>query len=385
MLDTRELIAAFTRRFGAGNPECFFAPGRVNLIGDHIDYNGGSVLPAAISLGITAIVKGRKDKLLRIWSEDFQEESLIDLEHDLPYQQKGAVCWRDYILATLQVLLDRGVALTGADMLLASDLPAGAGLSSSAAIECLIGYIFHESCYKEQRQQLALDAQHSERHYIGMNCGIMDQFAVSFGKAGHAILLDCATLQYEYIPADFGEYALVIINSNKTRSLAVSQYNVRRAQCEKAFSILHTMDPAEDLCHVHEISLPMLEDDVLYRRAKHAVLEHQRVLQAAEALKEGNIEAFGQLLTSSHVSLDADYEVSCTELNTLVHYCTHFDGCAGARMTGAGFGGCCVALVLKEKVERFITFVSQKYTQKTGLKADFYSCSMAGGVGRLDA
>ena len=229
-----------------------------------------------------------------------------------------------------------------------------------------------------------MDAQRAERQYIGVNCGIMDQFAVSNGKQNQAILLNCATLENEFVVADFKEYQLVIINSNKERALAESKYNERRNECDAAFDILRKFDIAEDLCHVHEISLAYIEDDILYQRAKHAILENKRVLNAVKALNAGQIEAFGALLVESHISLSTDYEVSCEELNVIVHYSTHFDGCVGARMTGAGFGGCCIALVEKEKVDRFILYVAQKYEQKTKLKADFYVCDLVDGVKKLD-
>jgi galactokinase len=259
----------------------------------------------------------------------------------------------------------------------------GAGLSSSAALECLIAFIFNEDFYSKDKTQLALDAQLAERKYVGVNCGIMDQFAIANGKQHQAILLNCATLEYEYIPADFKDYQLVIINSNKARALAESKYNERRKECDAAYELLSKFDIAADLCHVHEISLAYLEDDILYQRAKHAILENKRVIHAVDALRNGRIEAFGQLLTESHISLDTDYEVSGFELNMIVHYSTHFEGCIGARMTGAGFGGCCIALVQKDKTNQFISYVGKKYSEKTGLKADFYLAEISDGVRKL--
>jgi galactokinase len=211
----------------------------------------------------------------------------------------------------------------------------------------------------------------------------MDQFVVANGKKDNALLLNCATLEFEYIPAKFKNCSLVIINSNKARTLADSKYNERRSECEQAFEILSKFDMATDLCHIHEISLGFLEEDILYQRAKHAILENKRVLYAAEALKQGNMDAFGQILTESHISLNTDYEVSCYELNMIVHYSTHFDGCLGARMTGAGFGGCCIALVEQERLQTFINYVGKKYTEKTKLKADFYVTEIVDGVKRI--
>jgi galactokinase len=387
MIEAKILQQEFIQRFGIAEVDIYFSPGRVNLIGEHIDYNGGFVLPAAISLGISAVVAKRTDDTIRIFAKDFNEEITfsfndIFLCHS-ERNEESKTHWSDYINATLQVLKDKNTILFGADILIASDLPLGAGLSSSAALECLIAFIFNKGIYRQNRTQLELDAQQAERKYVGVNCGIMDQFAVSNGKQHQAILLNCATLEYEYIPANFSEYQLVIINTNKQRALAESKYNERRSECDAAFSILKKFDIAENLCHVHEISLAYLEDDILYQRAKHSILENKRVINAVDALKNNRIEAFGQLLTESHISLDIDYEVSCIELNTIVHYSTHFDGCIGARMTGAGFGGCCIALVKKDKIDRFISYVGKKYAEKTNYKADFYLAEIVDGVSRI--
>lgn len=381
MLNIHLLAEEFKHRYGEGEVECYFSPGRVNLIGEHIDYNGGLVLPAAISLGISAAVRRNEEDVIRIYAKAYEQEVLIQLAEINPSEKENTSGhWSEYIVATLKVLMDNGENISGADILIGSDLPLGSGLSSSAALECLIAYIFNESYYQNNRTSLALDAQRAEREYVGVQCGIMDQFAVANGKKNNALLLNCATLEFEYIPADFKNCQLVIINSNKQRALAESKYNERRRECEDAFAFLHTIDPADDLCHVHEISLSYLEDDILYKRAKHVVLENKRVEHAVTVLKNGTMDAFGQLLTESHISLDSDYEVSCNELNTIVHYCTHFDGCIGARMTGAGFGGCCIALVEKDKLDRFVMYVGKKYTEKTGLTASFYFTDIVDGV-----
>ena len=381
MLNTQLLKEQFVHRFGEMETEAFFSPGRVNLIGEHIDYNGGYVLPAAISLGITAIVRRRPDEIVRVYSTNYEQEAIItDVNSPFAGEQQG---WSKYVTSTLQVLKDKGIRLNGADILLGSDLPLGSGLSSSAALECLIAFIFHQQYYSKYRIELAIDAQTAERKYVGVNCGIMDQFAVSNGKKDHAILLNCETLEFDYVPAVFQEYNLVIINSNKPRALTDSKYNERRAECDKVFGILKQYDPAENLCSIHPITLAQLQDEVLYRRAKHAITENGRVMQAVNALQNGNIGLFGLLLTESHQSLDENYEVSGPELNTIVHYATHFEDCAGARMTGAGFGGRCIALVNKESTDRFITYVGLKYEYKTGLKADFYICDMVDGVQQI--
>lgn len=381
MLNNTELQQQFISVFGTAASETFFSPGRINLIGEHIDYNGGYVLPAAISLGISALVNRRADNIVRIYSQDFNAETLINLAViSSEMIQQGNIQWQHYIIATLLVLKEKNIELRGADILIAGDLPLGAGLSSSAAIECLIAYVFNSEYYSKNRTELALDAQRAERQYIGVNCGIMDQFAVANGKQNQALLLNCSTLESQLISADFSGYQLIIINSNKARTLADSKYNERREECDTAFALLSKFDIASDLCHVHEISLAYLEDDILYQRAKHAVMENKRVLHAVEVLKQNNMDAFGQMLTESHISLDTDYEVSCFELNMIVHYATHFEGCIGARMTGAGFGGCCIALVETNRVQQFIAYVGKKYTEKTTLKADFYLAEITDGV-----
>jgi galactokinase len=382
MLETQELAEEFKNKYGNFKTEIFFAPGRINLIGEHIDYNGGFVLPAAISLGITAIVRRRDDAIIRIYAKDFDEETII--HHQEIFDFKNENSWVKYISATLQVLKDSGTQLAGADILIASDLPLGAGLSSSAALECLIAYIFNPDYYQQHRIQLALDAQKAERQYVGVNCGIMDQFAVANGRKNKALLLNCNNLEHTYSTADFNPYQIIIINSNKPRALAESKYNERRNECEQALRILQQYDIAEDLCHVHEISLAYLENDVLYKRAKHAITENNRVQLAIEFLNNNEINAFGQILTRSHQSLADDYEVSCLELDTIVQHATHHPACIGARMTGAGFGGCCIALVEKDKTEDFIDFVAKKYSENTTLNASFYVCEIDDGVRKIE-
>ncbi|MBP6155280.1 MAG: galactokinase [Chitinophagales bacterium] len=383
MIERTTLQAEFFNQFKSYDFEAYFSPGRVNLIGEHIDYNGGYVLPIAISLGITALVAKNNSDTIRIYSKDMDEEFSFSINELFRFNKPKNSHWSDYVKASLQVLKDSGVQLFGAYIYLASDLPLGAGLSSSAALECLMLFIFNESYYSMHREQLAIDAQKAERAYVGVNCGIMDQYAVANGKQNHAMLLNCATLECQFIPANFGAYQLVIMNSNKPRALAASKYNERRDECERAFSILKKFDIATNLCNVHVISLAYLADDILYQRAKHAILENQRVLNVVNALEKNELEIVGQLLTESHISLDTDYEVSSHELNMLVHFSTHFEGCIGARMTGAGFGGCCIALVEKNRIDKFISYVGKKYTEKTSLKAEFYTVEMVDGVQKM--
>lgn len=382
MISSQEIRSLYEVRFGKASAlECFFAPGRVNLIGEHIDYNGGLVLPAAISLGITAAFQPDDSGLLEVYACDFDEQVSIELSS--LHAPEGKSNWPLYVSGTMKVVKKSVDVLRGGKLVIKSDLPLGSGLSSSAAMECLIAYIMNPDFYEVHRTQLALDAQRAEREEVGVQCGIMDQFAVSMGKAGQAILLDCASLEYQYIPFKTGDFQLVIINSNNPRTLADSKYNERRAECEAALKAMQVIDPAQQLVDVHEMSIVTLQDDVLYARAKHVVTEHKRVIAAADALQAGQLEYFGNLLWASHQSLDQDYEVAGDALNIIVHYAAKFSGCIGARMTGAGFGGCAIALVLKEKSKRFCDYVGQKYEQKTGRKAEFYIAEISDGVRRL--
>jgi galactokinase len=382
MISSQEVRSLFETRFGkAGDLEYYFAPGRVNLIGEHIDYNGGLVLPASISLGITAAFQPEESGILEVYACDFDEQVRIELEClDAP---EGKSKWPMYISGTMKVVKERFGVLRGGKLVLKSDLPLGSGLSSSAAMECLVAYLMNPGYYEAHRTQLALDAQRAEREEVGVQCGIMDQFAVSMGKSGQALLLDCATLDYQYIPFGTGDFQLIIINSNYPRTLADSKYNERRAECEAALKALQAIDPAQQLVDVHEMSIVTLQDDVLYARAKHVVTEHKRVIAAADALQAGQLEYFGNLLWASHQSLDQDYEVAGDALNIIVHYAAKFSGCIGARMTGAGFGGCAIALVHKDKSKRFCEYVGQKYKLKTGRDADFHIAEISDGVRRL--
>lgn len=382
MLKIEQLKDNFFRLFNKQTNKIYFSPGRVNLIGEHIDYNGGLVFPAAISLGITALVADRNDAQIRIFAQEYEEEFLFPIQSKYDISQYAE--WQKYIVATLQVLSDNGVAAFGADIYLASDLPLGAGLSSSAALECLIAFIFNENQYTNNRTQLALDAQLAERKYVGVNCGIMDQFAVANGKKNNAILLNCSTLEFEYCPAFFENYKIVIINSNKPRTLANSKYNERRNECEQALCLLKNYDIAEELCQVHQVSLAYLSDDVLYKRAKHAITENERVKLSIQLLHQKEINGFGNLLTLSHQSLSDDYEVSCIELDTIVEYATKHDACLGARMTGAGFGGCCIALVDENKIDDFTNYITMHYATNTSYQCSFYICSIDDGVRRID-
>lgn len=383
MIQPQEIIHTFIEIFGnTANIEAYFSPGRINLIGEHIDYNGGMVMPAAISLGITALFQPDNTQQLKVYAADFKELTTICLS-DL-VAPEGHARWPLYVAGTMRVLKNKGRNLRGGSLLMKSDLPLASGLSSSAAMECLIAFVMDGDYYDGNRKELALDAQSAEREEVGVNCGIMDQFAVANGKQGMAMLLNCDSLACEYIPARFEPYTLMIINSNYPRTLADSKYNERRAECEQALSLIQKNgDPATYLTEAHEISVAQLADDVLYARAKHVVTEQQRVMSAADALRMGNIEYFGSLLWASHESLDKDYEVAGDALNTIVHFAGKFSGCIGARMTGAGFGGCAIALVEKGLEKRFADYVGKKYTQHTSLEAAFYQAEITDGIRKL--
>jgi|SRR5690554_4134215 len=383
MIKVSSLIPKFEEVFGMlTNYEVYFAPGRVNLMGDHIDYNGGCVLPFAINLGITALFVPDSSLELAVYSADLDELFRVDIKDVNSLEPVSG--WKQYIIGSLKKAYQRTHSLRAGRIVLQSDLPLGAGLSSSAALECLMIYIMAPGFYDQNRLLLALDAQAAEAEEVGVECGIMDQYAIAFGKKDTAMLIDTHRLTHEYVPLDFRDYQLVVMNTNVSRSLVTSKYNERKAECEHALRIIQRHDPARNLVEAHEISIASLEDDNLYYRAKHVITEQQRTLAAYEALKQGEVEYLGGLMWMSHTSLDEDYEVAGDALNCLVGYAHKFRHCIGARMTGAGFGGNAIALVDKKYVKRFCDYVGLKYQQKQARKADFYLLDSSDGVKRLE-
>ncbi len=376
-MNRERMIELFKSEYGVDNREIktFLSPGRVNLIGEHIDYNGGFVFPGALTVGIYAALSLRDDNKIRMRSKNVAGEVIYKKEDD----------WGNYPKGVVKALMDLGHEVPGMDIVLYSNIPDGAGLSSSAALEVLMAYIILYLENKEQidRVEVSKLCQKVENEFVGVNCGIMDQFAVAVGKKDHAILLDCDSLRYEYAPLSLGDYSLVIMSTNKRRELADSKYNERRAECEKALEIINE-NKVEKLSNLCEVTLDDIEtfisDEIIKRRAIHVVTENERVKRSMEMLKDNDILGFGKLLTASHMSLENDYEVTGLHLDTLVHEALKIDGCIGARMTGAGFGGCAIALVNNSKVEEFKEKVSLAYENVTGITPSFYTSNIGEGT-----
>jgi galactokinase len=379
------MINEFSSRFGKSPEHIFFCPGRVNLIGEHIDYNGGKVMPCAISLGTYLAVSKNKDKLLRFYSLNFPEMTELHLQEN--YSKTGKT-WFNYPLGVINELLHEGNAISGLDMMFYGNLPIGAGLSSSASIEVLTGFALNQMfVLKISNKDIALMCKKVENQFIGVNSGIMDQFAVAMGKKNKAILLDCDTLEHEYIPFETGDYILAIINSNKQRALADSKYNERFTECGKALKALKKELNITHLCDIDlktfEYHRHLINDPVLDKRALHVISENFRVGEARDALKLNALTSFGKEMYASHQSLRDWYEVSGKELDTIVEFCKTYDDCIGARMTGAGFGGCAIALVKKNKFEDFSSKLGEYYNEIIGYKPDVFASEIGEGVSEL--
>ena len=362
----------------------YFAPGRVNLIGEHTDYNAGHVFPCALTIGTYGAARVRTDRKLRFYSMNFGHLGVLEADLDNLKPEKKAD-WTNYPKGVMWAFGEKGYQIPfGMDLLLNGNIPNGSGLSSSASVEVLTGYILRDFFgFDVSNQDLALIGQFSENNFNGVNCGIMDQFAIAMGKKDHAIFLDTADLSYTYAPVKLEGAKLVIACSNKKRGLGDSKYNERRSECETALSELQKVMDIKGLGELTEEQFEenksAIKDPVRVRRAKHAVYENQRTVHAVEALQANDIVKFGQLMNASHVSLRDDYEVTGIELDTLVEEAWKVEGVIGSRMTGAGFGGCTVSLVKDEAIDTFIDQVGKAYLAKIGYAADFYVVEIGDG------
>ena len=385
-MDLQRLKEKFQEKFGAEGPiRTFFAPGRVNLIGEHIDYNGGYVFPCAISFGTYAIVRKREDNKIRFASTNLSYETELTLEN-IQYKEKDD--WVNYPKGVIKYFQESGSTVGGFDILYSGNIPNGAGLSSSASVEVLTAYILNElfQCNKTLIDMVKI-SQKAENHFVGVNSGIMDQFAVAMGKKDQAILLDCNTLDYDYVPLELKGAKLVIANTNKRRGLADSKYNERRSECEQAVEDLQKVLDIETLGELDALTFEeykkFIKDPIHQKRASHAVYENIRVKEAVKKLNAGDLAAFGELMNQSHISLRDLYEVTGVELDTMVEEAWKIPGVIGSRMTGAGFGGCTISIVEADAVEAFITEVGENYNKRTGLQADIYVAEVGAGVREL--
>ncbi len=384
-----QVVKKFTELFGdEGDIRTYFAPGRVNLIGEHTDYNGGHVFPCALTMGTYAAARKREDRVLRFYSMNFENAGVVETSID-DLVCKDEAGWTNYPKGVIWAFGEKGYAVpSGMDIVIAGDIPNGSGLSSSASLEVLTGVVLRDLFGIEVSQvELALIGQYSENNFNGMNCGIMDQFASAMGKKDCAIFLNTADLSYEYASVKLEHARIVIANSNVKHSLVGSEYNVRRQQCESALKQLQSVVAIETLGDLDiegfEAHKGAIVDPVEQRRAKHAVYENQRTLDAVKALKENDIAAFGKLMNDSHVSLRDDYEVSCPEMDILAEEAWKLPGVLGSRMTGGGFGGCTVSIVENDQVDAFIETVGAVYEKRTGIKAEFYVVDIGQGAGVL--
>lgn len=388
-MEKQELFKKFVEIFKVEDQvRLFFSPGRINLIGEHTDYNGGNVFPAAITFGTYGVVREREDHWVRLYSENFPDKGIIEFSLDA-LEYDTAHNWANYPKGMIRYIQENfGTLRNGFDLLIHGNIPNGAGLSSSASIEMLMGVILDEVYnLKIDRVELVKLGQKVENKFIGVNSGIMDQFAIGMGKENCGILLDCQTLTYEYAPLNLENHKIIIMNTNKRRELADSKYNERRAQCEEALHRLQAKLNIEALGSLTEEQFEahreLIGDELLEKRAKHAVYENARTIKALTALKEGNLAYFGELMNASHTSLKDDYEVTGIELDTLVSAAWSQEGTVGARMTGAGFGGCAIALVDKKCVDLFIKEVGESYKERIGYEATFYVASIGDGTKEL--
>ncbi len=382
-----KLIQQFQELYkGEGEIRSYFAPGRVNLIGEHTDYNGGHVFPCALTLGTYGIVRSRSDRKLRFYSANFERLGVIETSLDELVPDPKAN-WTNYPKGVMWAFEKRGYKLThGLDILIYGNIPNGSGLSSSASLEVLTGVILKDTYgFDVSMVDIALIGQDSENNFNGCNCGIMDQFSSAMGKKDHAIFLDTNTLHYEYAPVVLEDAKIVITNSKVKHSLVDSAYNDRRNECETALKELKAAVKIESLGELteeeYEAHKDVIKDAVRQKRAKHAVYENQRTIRAVEALKNQDVELFGKLMNASHESLRYDYEVSCKEIDILVDLAQAMPGVLGSRITGGGFGGCTVSIVKNDAVDTFISEIGKTYQEKVGHEAEFYVVDIGDGAG----
>jgi galactokinase len=388
--DPKNLPAEFLKTYGKNDNEIrvYASPARINIIGEHIDYNGGKVFPAAIDRYLYVAIRKRADSKIIYNDVRFPGTYEFDVNDNFTFDKKND--YANYLNGILSQIKAQGYRLdSGFEILMVSNVPAGGGISSSSALECGFAYAVIDTFgLKIDRVEIAKLGQMSEHNFMGVNCGIMDQFIIATGKKNTAEMLDCATLEYEYAPLELGDYRFVVMNTNKVRKLSDSKYNERRSQCEEALKILQ--DNGVDIKALCELTPAKWEevkhfvsDEIIQKRAKHCVYENQRVLDAVLALKAGDLKKLGSLLNESHASLKNDYEVTGLELDTLAETSQKQPGCLGSRMTGAGFGGCAIALVHKDNVDGFIENVQKEYTARVGYSAGFFVCSSGDGVSRF--
>ena len=386
----KKLFDMFAELFGdSEGARFYFSPGRVNLIGEHTDYNGGHVFPCALTLGTYGAARKREDNKIHFYSMnldsfDVVEASLDDLTNKKEYN------WANYPLGVVWAFKEKGHTITsGFDMVIWGNIPNGSGLSSSASLEVLTGVILTDlfEIKDLSMTDLALIGQYSENNFNGCNCGIMDQFAVAMGKKDHAIFLDTSDLSYEYAPCVLDGAKIVITNSKVKHSLVDSAYNDRRNECAAALKALQSELDIQALGDLtpeeFEAHKSLIKDEIQLQRAKHAVYENQRTIDAVTALKAGDIESFGKLMNQSHISLRDDYDVSCEEIDILVDLAWKIPGVLGSRITGGGFGGCTVSIVKNESVDTFIETIGKTYLEKVGHEAEFYTVDIGGGASRL--
>ena len=385
-----QLKEKFTELFGNdGEPKLYFAPGRVNLIGEHTDYNGGHVFPCAITMGTYALVRKRTDNRFRFCSLNYPDQGVLELPvWELDWKREHG--WANYPKGMICTLMKKGVpVICGMDLLYYGDIPKGLGIGSSASLEVVTGLIIRDLMEIKDLSMidLALFARLAENEYIGMSSGIMDPFAIAMGKKDHAILLDTSDLSYEYAPLELPHQKIIVTNSQKARLAVDERYQERQAQCQEALHDLQTVIAIQNLSEltadVFEQVQEMIRRPVCLRRARHAVTENQRTIQAVEALNKGDIREFGQLMNASHLSLKEDFEVSCEELDILVEEAWEIEGVLGSRMMGAGFGGCTISIVENDAVNEFVSRVGSHYKERTGRTAVFYIMETGNGASEV--